>query len=334
MNGNVTLGANNALAPTAASTITLTNGTITNNLTGTYTTLIIPNAVTFNAAVSTVTFAGGSANPILITGAGTTTAAGTTNLTVAANTTLTIGTAATVGSSNITAAGSLNKFGTGTLAIATGNTSTSPITTILGGIVVAQATNALGTTTPKLIVSNGTTLEIQQITTAAVAIPASAFAVIGSGATGTTGAIEMLGGGNGANTGARHDVPGRHDHRRGHRVVDNQRRHRRRGGPEQGGLGFLNLTSANTYNGTTTVSNGVINAGASTAFGAVTAGVVVASGATVQVGAAFTILRPLSNTGTGTGDGYVNVGAAPGFVEPRGFLQASALRGSGAATLP
>ena len=52
-----------------------------------------------------------------------------------------------------------------------------------------------------MIVANGATLQVQQIANAALALGAYPLTVIGTGYTaGTTGAIEMLGGGTGINT--------------------------------------------------------------------------------------------------------------------------------------
>src|SRR5208283_4763751 len=116
------------------------------------------------------------------------------DLTVAANTTLTIGTAATVGANVLAENGPLNKLGTGTLVLAGNNTGTTGVTTILAGIVNVQSASALGTATNKVIVGTGTSLLVQQITNATITTLANPVAVIGSGASGTTGAIEMLGG--------------------------------------------------------------------------------------------------------------------------------------------
>ncbi len=198
VNTSVTLGANNAI-PGAAGGITLTNGTITANAA-----LIIPNAVTFNANISNITFAGTGGSVLFNNAvAGTVTfaaAGGNTNLTIPSGFTVTVGTPVTVGTSVITAGGSITKIGTGTLVIAANNASATTLTTVEAGILLLQASSGLGIAGGKAIMANGTTLQVQQITSAALTTPADPITVIGSGATGTTGAIEMLGGGTGMNT--------------------------------------------------------------------------------------------------------------------------------------
>ena len=78
---------------------------------------------------------------------------------------------------------------------------------------------------------------------------------------------------------------------------------------EKSGTGKLTLLGANTHNGLTTVSNGVLNIQHRTALGSVTGGTSVANGATLEVQGNLVIgAEPLSLNGAGAGGGaLVNV---------------------------
>ncbi len=327
VNTSVTLGANNAIPGTAGG-ITLTSGTITNNMAAN-TPLIIPNAVTFNPIISNISFAGtgGSVlfNDASNTVAGTVTfaaAGGNTNLTIPSGFTVTVGTPITVGTNVITAAGSITKLGTGTLTIAAANVSATTVTTVEAGILLLQASNGLGATGGKAIIGNGATLQVQQITNATVSVPADPITVIGSGASGTTGAIQMLGGGTGANTILSTLTM------LGDTTIGVDVGQLTLSGVISGaaavnkvGLGLLALSGTNTFNGITTVTNGILAANSTTALGAITAGAVVNTGTTLQVGAAITGKQVTLN---GTGFGSQAAGGISGLLLPIG---ASAIHG-------
>ncbi len=304
---------------TVTNELNLTNGTITNNMAAN-TPLIIPNAVTFNPNISNIGFAGTGGSVLFdnLTVAAVTMAqaGGNTNVTIPSGFTVTVGTAQSVATNVILAPGAVTKLGAGTLVIATGNASTT-VTTVEAGIVVAQATNALGVANAKANFIPGTTLQVQAITNAAVALPAVILTIGGTGASVTTGAIEMLGGGTGANTSATVNTL----------IGDTQI------GVDVGqltlsgitsgaaaltkvGLGMASLGGANTYNGLTNVNVGMLEATVGGGLGAITAGTVVASGATLDVAAATVTGEPL--TLNGTGFGTLPGGGVSGLLTPRG----------------
>ena len=208
------------------------------------------------------------------------------------------------------------KQGTASLALSGANTFAAGEILIGNGILVAQNTSALGVVNNKVVVTNGTTLQVQQIANAAVALGAYPTTVIGTGASGTTGAIEMLGGGNGTNTFAG-AVTLIGDTQIG---VDTGQLTMSgaiggAAGVSKVGLGMLTLgTGVNTYNGLTTVSAGILEANLATSLGAITAGTVVANNATLHVAAAV-IGEPL--TLNGTGFGTLPQGGLLGLLTPR-----------------
>ncbi len=81
---------------------------------------------------------------------------------------------------------------------------------------------------------------------------------------------------------------------------------------EKSGTGKLTLLGANSHNGLTTVSNGVLNIQHRTALGSITSGTSVANGATLEVQGNLVIpAEPLSLNGVGAGGGaLVNVSGA------------------------
>ncbi len=180
--GTLTLGVNNAI-PGTSGTLTLNNGTLSTSAA-----LLIPNAVTLTSNVGYVTFGGSGSYTFngAVTGVATSVVTLTTNATTTIN--------GIVGGA---VAATLIKQGASTLALSGANTFTG--TVIIGaGIVITQSATGVSSA-GNVIVTNGTTLEVQQITNATLAVTAK-LTVLGIGATGTTGAIEMLGGGTGANT--------------------------------------------------------------------------------------------------------------------------------------
>ncbi len=72
-------------------------------------------------------------------------------------------------------------------------------------------------------------------------------------------------------------------------------------GLTKAGLGMLSLGGANTYNGVTTISTGILEANVASALGAITAGTVVASGATLHVAAVTVVGEQLTINGSGVG---------------------------------
>ncbi len=189
-------------------------GSVTVN--GTWVVTSVPTATTFTialstapaafaaSAASTITSFGSMNNAVTLSGSNIT-FTGTVNLN-AANTTLTVNDLATAINGNFNASGgNLTKQGTGTLSLAGTNTAwTGGL--IVGGILQAQASNAIGQANSvvgsNVIVANNATLQVQQINAAgSLTIPRN-LTVVGSGYTagGATGAIEMSGGGNGVNT--------------------------------------------------------------------------------------------------------------------------------------
>ncbi len=333
----ITLSVNTTAVGTATpltfiNILNLTNGTITDNA-GT-TPLIIDNPVAFNPIISNITFTGSAGGSVQFNNNSTATigamtfaaAGGNTNVTVASGFTVTVGTPLTVGVNVITAAGSITKLGTGTLAIATGNVSATTVTTVEAGILLLQASGGLGATGGKAIIGNGATLQVQQISNATVSVPADPITVIGSGASGTTGAIQMLGGGTGANTILSTLTM------LGDTTIGVDVGQLTLSGVVSGaatlnkvGLGMASLSGTNTYLGPTNITAGILEANAAAALGGITAGTVVTGGATLDVGAFTVVGKPV--TLNGTGFGTLPGGGVSGLLTPR-----SALNFTGAGT--
>ncbi len=169
-----------------------------------------------------------------------------------------------------------------------------------------------------MIATNGTTLEVQQINAAGSLAIARALTVVGTGAAGTTGAIEMLGGGNGINT-LSGTVALIGDTTVGVDVGQLTISGSISGaaGLTKVGLGMLTLsTAANSYNGVTTISAGILEANLATSLGAITAGTVVANGATLDVLNVTVVGEQLTLTGTGFG----SLVTGSNFVQARGAL--------------
>ncbi len=92
---------------------------------------------------------------------------------------------------NETASGSITQAGTGTLTLTGANTYTGA-TTVSGGILNIQNNTALGTTAGGTSVSSGATLQVQ----GGITVGAEALSLTGTGATGTSGALENVSGTN------------------------------------------------------------------------------------------------------------------------------------------
>jgi autotransporter-associated beta strand protein len=202
-------------------------------------------------------------------------------------------------------AGNLNTGGSGTIVLG-GNNSYTGITVInSNATVVAAANNALGTTAGSTIIAPGNTLAFQGGINYSTAEPVSAT---GAGAAGRNGAIDNLSGNNtfagaiklwlgsttiGAASSTQLNLNGV--------VYDDT------GGPfalTVGGAGTIVLggASANTYAGTTTVSNGAtLVAAKDGALGTTAAGTTVASGGTLafQGGINYATTEAVTVTGTG-----------------------------------
>src|SRR5262249_7516102 len=149
------------------------------------------------------------------------------------------------------------------------------------GVLNAQQANALGTTAAGTVVNTGATLQLQNGNSTA----AEPLAVSGTGAAGTSGALQNVGGGSGSNTLAGAvallgDTTVGVD--AGQLTVSGAV-----GGAAsitKAGIGTLTLSGNSSYAGTTTVSTGILEAGGNnvSSLGAVTGNVVVADGSTLQ----------------------------------------------------
>jgi fibronectin-binding autotransporter adhesin len=71
------------------------------------------------------------------------------------------------------------------------------------------------------------------------------------------------------------------------------------------GDGVWMLSGTNTYSGTTTISDGILEVGSDTALGAVTGATVIASGATLRLPGGITTAEPVSVTGNGAQGGAI-----------------------------
>ena len=176
------------------------------------------------------------------------------------------------------------KVGTGTLTLSGPNTYAAA-TTVSVGILNVQDAAALGTTASGTSVASGATLQIQ----GGISIGAEALTLNGVGV-GSNGALESVAGVNsiagavslatasfvGADAGSTLTLGGIVSGAAGIKL-------------SKVGTGTLILTGANTYAGDTGVSAGILNIQNNTALGAVTSGVNVASGATLQVQGGLTV---------------------------------------------
>src|SRR5262249_30172076 len=157
----------------------------------------------------------------------------------------------------------------------------------------------------------------QQISTGSLTI-ARNLTVMGAGAAGTTGVLEMLGGGNGSNT-----LSGTVTMLGDNTTIGVDVGQLTLSGIVSGatsltkvGLGMLSLGGGNTYNGVTNVNAGIVEANNATALGAITAGTLVVAGASLHVNAnTFTGEQLTLN---GTGFGTLPAGGAQGLLLPRG----------------
>ncbi len=307
VNTSLTLGAINAI-PGSAGAIALTNGTITLS---SITSIVVPNPVSLNSNISSLTLTGGS---FTFNGAVSAPVAGgnvTLNLTNPSDTATFYGAiAATV--ANVT------KQGQGKLVLAAANVYTG-LTNILNGIVLATASGATSFGVKGAIVANGATLQFQQLTTTAQANNSGPITIVGNGFAGTTGALEMLAGGTSANafTGAMTLL--------GDTTISVDAGSLNYAGAVSGaaaltkvGSGLFELSVASTYNGLTTVNNGILYAAVAGSLGAITAGTVVNNGATLDVGGAI-VGEPITLYGSGFG-GVLPLGDISGLPLPRGTL--------------
>ncbi len=280
--GTLALGTANlsgsANAINAGGTLTVLNGTILAN-----TPAVLTNVVNIGPSAGTGAYSltvGGSNN--ITFSAGGIVLNGTGNNTISVS-----NSAATVVSGVISGANTLTKAGSGTLTLTATNTITGQ-RYIIGGTVNLQNLQGLGTTN-SAAVATGATVQLQGGIALAAANPAFILAggtmesVYGTNSSAATVAIispstiQVDAAGltlSGVISGA--------------------------GDITKTGAGTLSLNAANTDTGQININNGIVNYNNASSFGAVTAPVVVNSGATLQISTtALTVLRPLQLNGTG-----------------------------------
>jgi len=201
-----------------------------------------------------------------------------------------------------TPSGTLTKIGSGTLTLIGANTYTGA-TTVNGGVLNIRSATALGTTAAGTTVSSGSALEIQ----GGIAVGAEALNLSGTGI-GTNGALRNISGTNSyagaitlaATSTIQSDAGALTISGNITSATFGLTLKGASGGTVSGVIGTTsgtltkndagtwNLTSANTYTGTTTISAGVLNIRNATALGTT------ANGTTVSIGAALEIQGDIS----------------------------------------
>lgn len=197
--------------------------------------------------------------------------------------------------------GTLTKNGNGLLTLSGINTYIGA-TAVNTGTLRAGSSTAFGSTAGGVTVANGASIELNAVSITTEAFTLSGAGVGGNGAligTGTcshTGTIAMAAdttfGGTGSFTQSG-IVSG------GFNLI-------------KVGTGTLILSAANTYTGTTTINNGTIRAANASALGTTINTVTVANGATLDINAVMTPLKPVSIQGTGVGGIGAIVGTGTG----------------------
>ncbi len=243
----------------------------------------------FNETIGSLALAGGSS---ITTGAGTLTlggnvshdGTGASSATIAgqlalgsATRTFTIGDSAATLDLDVSAAisgtGGLTKLGTGSLGLSGANTYTGN-TTISAGTLRTDALNALSSA---VTVDSGATLDLNGFNQSVGSLTGTGNLTLGAG-------ILTSGAANASTTFAG--------------VVSGT------GGLAKTGNGTLTLTGANTYTGATTVSAGTLRAENATALGTSAGGVIVASGAALELNNTVNIgTEALTLSGTGVSSG-------------------------------
>jgi fibronectin-binding autotransporter adhesin len=309
--GVVTLGTTAAFGP-SANNLTLIGGTLQSSAGG----LVFNNTLSFdNENLATFTFLGNTVSSVTFGGSSPIVFTGATNLGSGLLDTVTFNTFTTF-SGIIGGTANLIKNGLGTVWLSGVNNYTG-LTVINAGIVDDQNSTGLGSTTFGTIIASGATLQMQGASSTA-----EPLAVSGTGATGTTGAIENVPGATAANTLSGvitlyGDTTVSSD--TGTLTISGAIAGA--GGLNKAGTGILALSGANTYTGLTTVNAGILQANVAAALGSLVSGTTVASGASLELNAtAATIYNAEAVALSGTGFGYVNSGG----VLPRGALDALA----------
>ncbi len=320
--GTLLLGANNALPGTAVNVYAGTldvntrtdtigalslgggaGGTTAQVLLGTGGVLTLGGTVTYDAA--------NNPNGATISGTG--------NLALGGNRTFTVGDSSVAAddltiSATITGANNITKNGAGVLVLSGSNSYTGTTAVSVGALNVRN-NNALGTTANGTTVSSGAALELQNNIT----VTGETLSLAGTGV-GTNGALRNISGTNiwtGATTltaaseiqsdAGLLSISGNVTAANFGLTVDGGGNTAisgvvglGTGGVNKIGVGTLTLSGNNTYSGTTTISNGVINIQNNNALGNTTGGTTVASGAALELQNNITVTgETLSLAGTG-----------------------------------
>ena len=202
-----------------------------------------------------------------------------------------------------TATGTVTKVGTGTWKIIGANTYTG-LTTISAGTLRADNALALGTVAGGVTVTSGGTLEINNLEIGAEALTLDGTGVGGLGGLTGIGAGALYQGTVklGANTpsvGGYLNISGVISDGTGSTLT-------------KVGTGLVRLHGANTYTGLTTVSTGILRASNAKSLGSTAAGVIVTSGATLEINGVAIEAEPLMLDGSGFGGlgGLVGISTA------------------------
>jgi autotransporter-associated beta strand protein len=198
--------------------------------------------------------------------------------------------------------GGLQKMGGGTLVLSGANDYAGR-TTVSEGILNIRHASALGGTGNGTFVNPGAALQLE----GAVNVAAEPLTLSGDGPAGTPGALRNVSGNNtwgGAVTlGADSTVGGGADSLTVSGSISGA------GGLRKTGAGSLILSNANTYTGTTTVAEGVLNVRHGSALGGTTNGTRVESGATLELEGGISVGRTAGEPLTLLGDGVGQTGA-------------------------